>query len=242
MAADRLGLLGAVAVGVVLGFVLGGIGPRRELARVEDEVSRLQDEVVKLENRQARRSPLSMMGLDRVGADDRPPPTPRPQPPAPAPAPDDDGEQRVVEVEEVDPIVAEEPRSREDIAAEFDAAVAAQRLRMEQSRAALIEQADLDDAEIRDLDAAMGDMNARLGELGDQVLDIALSGQEPDSRDMLHLTHEVSGILYDAQVELDSIVGETADVDSSAREVWNHIDLDTFRDAVEAAEDAGWEQ
>lgn len=224
----------------MLGFVLGGVGPRTELAALDGELSRLQDELVEARSRAARRSPLSVVGLDRMGAarpDDEDPP-----PPAPA-APRDE----LREDADLDPVVVEDPAggdAPQDMAAEFDAAVQAQRVRLEQTRAALIEQADLGAPEVQALDQAMAEMNDRLGAMGEDLLDLALTGEEPDSREMLALTHEVSGILYDAQVELDEIIGPEAveEVDPSAREVWNYVDLDTFRDTVEAAEGAGWER
>ncbi|RME28763.1 MAG: hypothetical protein D6798_01645 [Deltaproteobacteria bacterium] len=239
MAVDRLGVVGGLAVGVVVGFVLGGIGPRNELARVQDELSATRDELVEVQARLARRNPLEVLGLPDglSGGGDLPRPEgaappperrkPVPEPPPTAPAVEDDPGGR--------------PAGPEPGLAEFDAAVEAQRLRKEQSRAALIEQADLDDQEIAELDATIDAMNDRLGALGDELLDLALEGGDPDAPEMLHAVHEISGILYDAQVELDAIIGEDAvdGVDPEAREVWNHIDLESFRDAVEAARDEG---
>ena len=63
--------------GIVLGFVVGGIGPRGELSALQDDVSRLQDELVKARRQAARRSPLSVIGLDRAGAPDDGQPAPR---------------------------------------------------------------------------------------------------------------------------------------------------------------------
>lgn len=226
---------------MVLGFVLGGVGPRTQLTEQDDELSRLRDELVEARSRAARRSPLSVVGLDRMGAS-----APQSAPPATAPGTassfDEDPSQVVVEEWEPSPDDVAPQGSPEDLIAEFDAAVEAQRIRREQTRAALVEQADLRQEEVEELDAVVDRMNDRLGELGTDLMDIALSGEEPDSTEMLALTHEVSGILYDAQVEVDAVVGEEVidEVDPSAREVWNYVDLETFRDTVEAAGDVDW--
>lgn len=225
-------------VGVVLGFVVGGVLPRQDLAERDAELARLQDDLVKARRQAARRSPLSVVGLDRAGApsaasapqrqaDDQPGSQP-PRDPAPSP-PRDTGAGPQLDVVEVggggDPL------------AEFDLAVDAQRLRIDQSRAALVEQADLDDSQVEALDTAVAEMNDRLSEMGEELLDLVESSGEPDSRALLGVTHDVSGILYDAQVEVDEIIGQDAveTVDPQSREVWNYVDLESFRDTVEAA-------
>jgi hypothetical protein len=222
--------------GVVLGFIAGGYAPNRAIATHEEELSRLQDELLKARRQAARRSPLSVMGLDRAGA-----PQSRPDPQE-GEAPDPGEDPVTAQVAEAPsdsggaPVVAE-PGAPRDPMAEFDLAVQAQRVRVEQSRAALIEQAELDDAQVAALDQAMAEMNDRLAELGPDLLRLAQSADEPDSRALLGVTHEVTGILYDAQTELDQVIGDQAieEVDPQSREVWNYVDLDSFRDTVQAA-------
>ncbi|MCK6502578.1 hypothetical protein L6R53_04150 [Myxococcota bacterium] len=222
--------------GVVLGFIAGGYAPNRALAEHEDEVARLQDELVKARRQASRRSPLSMVGLDRAGAPQADPPQAGEDPDAPGEAPagpapgDEAGDSGAA------PVVAEGGPPRDPMA-EFDLAVQAQRVRIEQSRAALIEQGELDDAQVAALDQAMAEMNDRLAELGPDLLRLVESGEEPDSRDLLGVTHDVTGILYEAQTELDQVIGDEAldQVDPQSREVWNYVDLDAFRDTVQAA-------
>lgn len=232
MARAAFGGIGGAAVGLVLGFVLGGVGPRRELAGLEAENSRLQDELVEAQARAGRRSPLSMMGLDRVQAA----PQETREPVAPEPGEASSGAELSVAGDEANATGTE--AGTPEMAPELDAAIEAQRIRREQSRAALIEQAELDEDAVARLDAAVAEMNTRLTAMGDDLVELALAGAEPDSQDMLRLTHEASGILYDAQVEVDELIGEEGldQVDPSAREVWNHIDLEGFRDLLDEAE------
>jgi len=124
-----------------------------------------------------------------------------------------------------------------DTLEQFDLAVDAQRLRIDQSRAALAEQADLDDAQLAALDVATAEMNDRLSALGDDLLTMMNSAGDPDSLELLGLTRDVSGILYDAQLNVDEIIGPdaVASVEPDSREVWNYIDMESFRGAVESA-------
>lgn len=222
--------------GVLLGFVAGGYAPNRELADHQEELARLQDELVKARRQGARRSPLSVMGLDRAGAPEAPssPEAVDQGPDGTSSGPDDPPSppQDTGAAAAPDPGVAPA-----DPMAEFDLAVQAQRVRVEQSRAALIEQAELDETQVAALDQAMAEMNDRLAELGPDLLRLAESGEDPDSRELLGVTHEVTGVLYDAQTELDQVIGEDAvdEVDPQSREVWNYVDLDAFRDTVQAA-------
>lgn len=232
-----------VLVGVVLGFMLGGIGPRQQLSSVEDELTRVQDELVAAERKASRRrAPRSFVpGFDQV----------LPEPDGDweedefdGPEEDDEGspdavagegpEVRVVGEEDVGPT----PRgSLED----FDLAADAQRLRSEQSRAALQQAGDLSDADMDELDAVFGDMNERLSDHAYDVLDLALAYEEPTPRDLLGISHDVTGILYESQVALEELVGEESlgDVDERSAQIWNYIDLESFRPAMEELIEAG---
>ena len=234
-------------VGVVLGFLLGGIGPRQDLEQEREKVSRLQDELLKAERR-SRGSGLGrsvLPGLDgmlgpssgdgdgdEVGAEEAVPLS---------------GEASA-EATEGD-IVAEPPAPRRDgdwrasEREQFDLAVDAQRVRARQNRAALAEQARLTDAELEEFDRIVGDMNEELALHADELLDLALSGEEPSPRDFLGISHDVTGILLESQVAMEQLVGE----EDMGREgdpegqIWNYLDLETFRPAVEEAIEAGAE-
>ena len=125
--------------------------------------------------------------------------------------------------------------------ASFNAAVEAQQLRAEQSRAALAEQAGLDDGDLEEVDAIVREMNERLAVYADELVAIAEIGDDPRPRTVLGLTHEVSGILLDSQEALEETVGaeRMQDVDPSTAAVWNLLDLRVMRDAVQRADGGG---
>ncbi|MFT5684269.1 MAG: hypothetical protein ACI8RZ_005210 [Myxococcota bacterium] len=222
------------AVGIVFGFVFGGIGPRMDLAVLQDQLTATQAELaLAMQKSRSRRPSLPVPGMSEMFS----------PPPRDVEEPDDRDHDDVEEpddVEDPDEIMdtgleegfAPDP---EDIAEEFDLAVDAQRMRAAQSRAALAEQADLSDEELDEFDNIVGDMNASLSEYGDALMDIALSGEEPEAEEMLGLTHEVTGILYDTQTAVNDLVGGEGmeSTDPSARQVWNHVDLEVFRDTIE---------
>jgi len=118
----------------------------------------------------------------------------------------------------------------------FDLAVDAQRLRASQTREALREEAGLDDAKMAEVDRAVAHMNERLAPYAEELVQLTMAGERPRARDMLSLTRDVTGILAEAQAQMDHIVGDEQmdGVDDSAAQIWNYVDLEKFRPAVEA--------
>ncbi|MFT5587560.1 MAG: hypothetical protein ACI9VR_005170 [Cognaticolwellia sp.] len=216
--------------GLILGFLLGRVGPSLEKAALEEQLTVAEDRAEKAERKQGPRN-LILPGMGEVlsGAPDRGSAQKDSSQPDGSPAVQDTGGPGV------DPGF-EGPAP--DIAEQFELAVEAQRLRTTQSRAALIEQADLDDRQIAEIDSAMLQMNDELALLGEDLMTVAMSGEEPDPTEMLGLSHDVTGILYEAQLTLEDSVGlNTLDgVDPQAAQVWNYIELEGFRDAVESFE------
>ncbi len=68
---------------------------------------------------------------------------------------------------------------------------------------------------------------------------MALDEGDVSSADMLSVTHDVTGVLHDSQMALDELLGEPAAPEEDARQIWNYIDLETFRPAVEQLGDQG---
>ena len=226
------------ALGVVIGFVLGGIGPRMDLAVLEAKLDETRAELALAEQQSRRRPSLPVPGMSEMFApsedlDDEP-----------EREPDEDRRDDDVERDDLAPatdsgLVEERPLTAEDIAEEFDIAVDAQRMRAAQSRTALQEQAELSDEEMVEFDNIVDDMNEALAEYGDSLMEIALSGEEPEAEDMLGLTHEVTGILYDSQTAVNDLIGTSGmdETDPSARQVWNHVDLGVFQDNIDAMQE-----
>ncbi|HEY8430682.1 MAG TPA: hypothetical protein VIL20_20020, partial [Sandaracinaceae bacterium] len=119
----------------------------------------------------------------------------------------------------------------------FRRAAALQRVRRVQSRAALAQQAGLDESELAEVDAAIAQMNEELLGYGEELVLLAMSDEPPAARELLGITHDITGILHRAQLRLEAIVGpeRAASVDPSALEIWNHVDLARLEPAVRAA-------
>jgi hypothetical protein len=219
--------LGWLGLGVVLGAILGAIPVRRELSRTEAELvaARAKAKAAPAPRSEPRFLPF---GLAQ-------PPRDEPEQQAPAHQPDSgkpsDGPEVVA--------VPAQPQTPEERRRQFQLAVDAQRVRIAANRAALIENADLDDAELQRFDAIVADLNADLVEYSDLFVDMALDSEEVSSADMLSVSHDVTGVLHDGQVALDELVGSPAAPDDEARQVWNYIDLETFRPAVEQLDEQG---
>ena len=218
------------AMGIVIGFVLGGIRPRMELAELQTELSETRAELADAEPQSRTRPSLPVPGMSEMLA--------------PAEGRDDDpgSDADIDDAEDADPDEAtqqadadeDEAVTADNLAEKFDLAVAAQTVRAAQSRAALQEQAGLSDEDMVEFDNIVEEMNMALAEYSDPLMDIALSGEEPEAEDMLGLTHEVTGILYDYQSAVNDLVGDDGmeETDPLARHVWNHIDLSVFEDSV----------
>lgn len=231
---------GWVALGLVGGFLIGGLSPRMEAAALRQEQAAMADALAEAQRNAIggrRGSALPVPGMSEMFEDSRPEPEPRPRPRRPevtAPPGDDTAPPEPVVIDTGD-FIAPEPRDR---IADYNLAVDAQRARARQSRAALQEQADLSDDEMEAFDLMVEDMNAALAGYGEDLMALALSGAEPEAEDMLALTHEVTGILYDTQTQINDLVGADAmaEMDPSSRQAWNHVDLEVFRGVVEEME------
>jgi hypothetical protein len=219
--------LGWLGLGVVLGAILGAIPVRRELYRTEAELvaERAKAKAAPAPRPEPRFLPFGLAQPQHEAPEAKPGPTKDTGKPA--------GDPEVVAVP-AQPQMTPEERRRQ-----FGLAVDAQRVRIAANRAALIEDAQLDDGELARFDSIVSDLNADLVEYSDLFVDMALQSEEVSSADMLSVSHDVTGVLHDSQVALDELLGEPAAPDDEARQVWNYIDLETFRPAVEQLDQQG---
>lgn len=232
--------LGWAMAGIVLGFLLGGVGPRFETEGLRKELDQRNQAFAELNasRGRSRGAGLPVPGMQDMfrSGPERPAQARPPRKPAAS-------KEVLPDVETPDPDVADPEVAdtggamREDggdvsMLEEFDLAVDGQRLRAQQSRAALIEQADFSDEELAEFDAITEEMNQALAVYGEDLMALALGGGDAGSEEMLGLTHDVTGVLYEAQMQVNDLVGDTS-VDAEARQVWNHLDLEVFRDTVE---------
>ena len=225
--------LGWIAAGLVLGFVLGGVAPRQELADLRVEQARLEGQLAQAARRsRARPGPfdaLSGLGAPVVGgAGAAAPAVEGPAGEAPA------GEAVEEVVGGAGASARSEARSPEALRSELDTAVEAQALRAAQSRAVLADQADLDDAALQEVDAIAARTSAALAAHAEELLALGvLDGEEPEPADLLGLTHDVTGVLVEGQEALDAVLGDArGGVDRESRTVFNLLDLGPLRDAM----------
>ena len=218
---------GWIIAALIAGFLLGGLQPRRELADTEDQLRGAQRQLEALRRKLDRtRRPRSFLipGVDALYDPGDPPAPPERSPSEGAPAEPEAADSGANEPDggaRIDP-PALPPET-------FSAAVEAQRLRAAQSRAALIERLDLSDGEIAAFDTVVEDMNDQLSELADDLAAIALADEQPRPGDLLAVTHDLTGVLLDAQEGLEDIAGEDIEtLDESTGAVWNYIDLGIF--------------
>lgn len=231
-----------------MGFVLGGIAPRLEVEERDERIAELERELEEADTG-GWRSPVP--GFDRIL---RSPETPGSSETREGPPPEG---QPLPEGEPYDPNGAEAaaaldggvaaPRGQwrdrwqeegpQDRLVAFRRAASLQRVRRMQSRAALFQQADLNEAEQQEVDRALAEMNEELYGHGEELIMLAMGDRAPEARDLLGITHDVTGILHRAQVRLEGVLGaeRTAEVDPSALEIWNHVDLAQLEPAARSA-------
>ena len=232
--------VGFVVVGVVLGFLLGGIGPRMELADLRDQLAEATQRADEAERKAMRRAAPSLFLPGVSQSYDAPAGEAAPTTKKTFES-EDGSAQLTVEGPSGGSGDGAGVAGGGDPVQQFDLAAEAQRVRASQSREALRQQGDLDDEQMARVDGIVDSMNDELALLGDDVVDLMLSGAEPTAQDVLGVSHDVTGVLYEAQVAMDSVVAENGMVvDPEASEVWNHVDLDAFREHVEDLDAAGF--
>jgi hypothetical protein len=272
--------VGYVAAGLVLGFALGGIPVRRELAAVREERDVLQAKLDHASRPNLLQAFLPSLGdprepddLDRSasGASRRATVDAAPAPgnaPSLDARPEARGDVVVIgsaeraagnatsshqpSIGHMAPVgqaaaeggtadATDSPqreggrRGGRELLGRFDQLISVQRARSAAARSALIEQAGIDGEQLARFDSAVTRMNGKLAGYGEEVIAQAASDDPPAPAQALGLGHDVSGILYEGQKELDAVVGEQGEgIDASALEIWNYVDLEQWRPYVES--------
>ena len=236
--------IGFAALGLALGFVLGGVAPRLTVEERDEEIAALERQLESADTG-GWRSPVP--GLDRILR------APReeagPERPLPIEAPPAEGERTSTDGGVLSDGGAAPRRWREawrdraeDVGpserlSAFQRAASIQNVRRLQARAALRQQGDLSDEELTEVDRELEAMNAELQGHGEELITLAMGNEPPPARDLLGITHDVTGILHRTQLRLEGILGpdRAADVDPSALEIWNFVDLYRLEPAARAA-------
>lgn len=227
-----VGALGLAGVAFVAGLVLGGMGPRAEVRRLEDEVFDLK------RDRSGPRlgGPFGEMFTRALETKEPPPAAPAPDGEDPLKAaltaPPDEGEplQPPEEPAELDP--KEGPESME-------AAREAMIARSAQARAALIEDAEPNDEQLAAIDEAIGRMNDRLKGLVARVAEETRDGQEPDRRVSMRIAADGLDAFVQAEDEILSALtpDQLAAVRDEATDPTSFIDVGVFDAFADVAED-----
>jgi len=246
-------MMGGLVLGLISGFLLGGVRPRLETQDLREQLTRANEEL-----KGGRRSSggsrfLPIPGFGDFGqqatpivsgsksagqsSDDRPrrrwwsPPRAAEgtQPPSSPPPPrlsENRGEGTA------DRGQSPSPERREG----FEAAISLQKLRAQQSRAALKEKAQLSDEQLARVDQVVLKMNQELSPYADQLMQLASATEEPQPLELLFVSQEVSSIMYKGQSEFEATVGAEPleKVDAPSKQVWNYVDLEMFKGAAES--------
>lgn len=208
-----------VVIGIVLGFVLGGTGPRRDAAKLRKENEELADQLLEA-RRKAGRQSVQFLPLPPSDGVPRPAATPEASPAetdpeaSPTPTPDD----VKLDIER------------------FRMAMDAQKLRIRQGRQVLKEKTQINAEGEAELDQIFAKMNEDLAKHADAMAEAVFSGEETAPADMLSMSHEVTGILLEAQKAYEQVLGpDASNLDENTGAVWNFVDLAYFQSQFENA-------
>lgn len=214
------------AVTLVLGLVLGGLPPRAELRKVEQQLEQARAQDC---SGQVGRDLALLLGQ---GAGARAP-TPQEQAldrPAEIAAEHPEAVELAAEIDaEFEVAEFEVATGLEELAAsgeELEIARAALDLRRAQSRAALVEDADPSDEQLDAIDQAYSDMNEVLVDLSDELVDMLASGQEPNRRDGMEFAADALDAMIVAERSVEGLLdAEQLDgMDPDVLNPFNYID------------------
>lgn len=207
-----------IVVGVVAGFMLGGTSPRRELAKLRVENEKLADELIEA-RRKAGRQSVQFIPLPSSDGTPRPATSATPQGTA------DPEASPTATVEDFKPDIDE-----------FRVAVDAQKLRIRQGRQVLKEKTEINAEDEAKLDEIFKKMNEDLAKHAEAFADAVFSGEEQAPMEMLGMSHDVTGILLEAQKAYEEVLGPGAqNLDENTGAVWNFVDLSYFQSYFENA-------
>ena len=222
------------ALALLLGLVLGGVGPRAELNRMMQTVDSVDVERCK---NTLGEDLASLFGAAKGGGV----PLVGLSPPAPAPAlargPSAERLQHdTAEAEAMlEQIRAEEEAVAEEVRDEVRAALqdseelllarSALELRRAQARQALIDEADPDGGQLDEIDDAYESMNGTLEGLAGELAEIVLAGEEPDRRRAMEFAADALDAMLVAEDRVLRSLDEDqrAELGQDAANPFNHV-------------------
>ena len=235
-----VGALGLAAVAFVGGLILGGIGPRQEVRALQDQIFDLKRERSRGGGSQITDMFARVLEGDR-GASAPTNPVSPPGEGAPPPDPDDPLLKALNEAPAADAEPLEPPA---DEVPDLQAAREMMAARAAQARAALVEDAAPDEAQLARIDAAIARMNDQLIDIVDRFSDQAVDGERPSRQVAMRLTADGLDAFVAAEDEMRAALTpeQLADVRDEATDPTSFIDarvIDAFAEVAGRIERSG---
>ncbi len=221
------------AIALLIGLVIGGVGPRAELNRMMQTVQSVDAERCK---NTFGEDLATFFGGAQAGGLPLVAPAPRSAPPETRAAIESGPDPRDAEVEAaLAQIEADEAAATQEVAdgmraalengEELEIARSALELRRAQSRQALIEAADPDDQQLSTIDNAYDAMNETLEGLAGGLAELVLSGGEPDRRQAMVFAADALDAMLVAEDQVLGALdeGQRADLDADVANPFNHV-------------------
>jgi hypothetical protein len=204
---------------LVAGVLIGAAQPRGELLRLRGDLADMKKETAKCRRASAAAGIREILRADAPRADEVPPPQ--------SPEPPGDG----VHIQLGDGTAANEPVGNSGAEESLDAALLALDARRAQARAALAEEADLEEGQLAAVDAAVEKMNARITAEVERFVSQTMADGELDRRETMDFAAEALDIVIEAD---DGIRGAIpaevyAALDDSAVDPFSYLSGDALR-------------
>jgi hypothetical protein len=219
-----------VAVALVLGLVLGGLGPRRDVRTLEERIATMEKE-------SRRRSSVGSDLAALMAGGNRPAPSPR-TPPRTNPLGDRDPAALAAENPEAAELAARIDADQENVGGEIadelnkgisdeqlEVARTALELRRAQARASLMEDARPDEVQMETIDGAVTAMNDTLIDMADEMVAMLESGQEPTRREAMEFAADALDTMLLAEDRMRSALDadQLAEVEDGALDPFSYV-------------------
>ena len=221
------------AAALLVGALIGGIVQTKDSRTLERSLADCETEAKRMAKRMAissmlrsSREPSPTVTTTEQGSVHR----------TPQPTPERQAELGDASRQQFDQGSEETPAAAPTSNGELDAARMALDLRRTQARAALLEQADLDQVQIDDFDSAVTDLNADLNTLADDLIAMLQDGKDPSRYELMIMASNTLDVLIMAEDRFaDTLGADYFEVDDTIVDPLSWIDP-TIIDRFEAAE------
>lgn len=229
------------AIALVIGFVAGSLGPRADLREAKSQVADLQK---KLEEKPKGLGLMSQLALNRAGRRGGSDDFFGDRPEVKADAPKAEVAEAIPEGEDDDDEPSEGKSEslkgdvdRLDLASEenLERARTAMEMRRAQSRAALMEQVDLNDDELAAFDDAVNQMNDDLELFVEDAASFLKEDRQPSRREAMEFAAGVLDVVLAADERIEGAIGEGkyGEADEDAVDPISYLDpalIDLFQE------------